>query len=169
MISYYLFTGGSASCLRAVIMFLVSMAAILFGRTYDMLTGMALAAVISFAYYPLQITQVGTQFSYGAVLGIAVVSPVLQKVRMRLHPEEEGRYALKAAHGRDRKKILRKKRAAGLLDRFGSSLAVSMIVFPITAYYYGRIPVIGLLLNLFVLPLASWIVMFGIAVGAAAF
>ena len=167
VISYYLFTGGSASCLRAVIMFLVSMAAILFGRTYDMLTGMALAAVISFAYYPLQITQVGTQFSYGAVLGIAVVSPVLQKVRMRLHPEEEGRYALKAAHGRDRKKILRKKRAAGLLDRFGSSLAVSMIVFPITAYYYGRIPVIGLLLNLFVLPLASWIVMFGIAVGAA--
>lgn len=166
VLSYYLFTGGSASCLRAVIMFLLSMGAVIFGRTYDMMTGLALSALISFTIYPLQLLQAGTQFSYGAVLGIAAVAPALRKALSARLPGES-RYEFKEAHGRNKWKVWRRNKLRNLLDRFISSLAVSMMIFPISAYYYGKVPVIGMLLNVAVLPLASLLVAAGLAVGAA--
>ena len=46
MIQYGIFTGGSASAMRAVIMFSLAVGAIAVGRTYDLLSALSLSAVL---------------------------------------------------------------------------------------------------------------------------
>ena len=56
-------------------MFALHLAAELFGRTYDMLTALALAAVLMLMEQPLLLRHSGFLLSFGAVAGIGLVLP----------------------------------------------------------------------------------------------
>lgn len=75
---YTLMVGCGVSSLRALIMFMVRMGAEITGRTYDMPTSLSLAAAIIVFWQPLYLLDAGFLLSFGAILGILLVSPVLE-------------------------------------------------------------------------------------------
>lgn len=74
MSSYGVMAGMGASAARAVIMFAVRLAADFFNRSYDMMTALALAAVMILAEQPLYILHTGFLLSFSAVIGICLFS-----------------------------------------------------------------------------------------------
>ncbi len=68
-------TGMSASSRRAAMMFLLRMLAKLAHRTYDLLTAVSIAGVLLLIREPLLLRYSGFLFSFGAVLGIALLMP----------------------------------------------------------------------------------------------
>lgn len=135
LIVYCIFTGNSVSTTRAVIMIGI----VLFGNIIyyqsDIYTSIATAAFVLLIYQPLYLYDVGFQLSFGAVISIIVLSPVLE--RLYFIPKPIRLYLI-------------------------STLAASLGTYPIIAYHFNTISVIGIVVNLLVLPLASILVCFGI-------
>lgn len=130
--AYVCMIGLSVSVVRAYIMLLLKIGADMSGRVYDMVTGLALSAAIWIVYQPLYLTDAGFYMSYGAVLGIVLILPVLQKV-------------------------ITWKGMSGLL----ASLSIHIMLFPILLWYYFEIPTYSMLWNLFVIPLMSGVLGLG--------
>jgi competence protein ComEC len=66
-------TGMHTSCLRAIVMFGFQAAAKVIGRTYDLLTALAVAAILLLAGQPSLVLHSGFLFSFAAVLAIGTV------------------------------------------------------------------------------------------------
>jgi competence protein ComEC len=77
MILYGKMTGMNSSSFRAVFMFIMHMTAMMLHRTYDLLTATALAGMLLLIEQPLYLYHSGFLFSFGAVLAIAILMPVL--------------------------------------------------------------------------------------------
>ena len=78
LIAYAQLTGMGVSTLRALVMFLLFLAAGLLKRTPDLPTSLAVAALFLLVPRPQRILDAGFQLSFSAVIGIAVMIPVLQ-------------------------------------------------------------------------------------------
>ena len=76
---YGVMTGLHASCLRALVMFGLRSGAKTIGRTYDMLTAMAIAAALLLIEQPAYIYHSGFLFSFAAVAAAALLMPVIPK------------------------------------------------------------------------------------------
>ena len=70
MVMYGDMVGMSSSAYRAIFMFAMKLSADLFYRTYDMLTAVAIAAVLLLLEQPLYLYHTGFLLSFGAILGI---------------------------------------------------------------------------------------------------
>ena len=174
MLLYGVMTGGSVSAMRALCMFLMAMGARFSGRVYDLLTALALSAILILLESPAYLYSSSFLLSFGAVLGIGVVSPVLTKAADG--PEEVfGRWLVYriAARGGGRNAVLRlwegkageccRKAAAGIGSAFIGSVSVQLATLPVLLYYYGEVSLGGLWLNLIVLPTAGALVGSGAA------
>ena len=142
VLSYGVLTGMSTSTARAVIMFLLSVAADLFGKSYDMLTSLAFAALLLLAEQPLYAKSASFLLSFGAVLGIGLVYPAL----LELFP-------------------IRKKKLQGIL----LSLSVQLMTLPMVESFYCEIPLYSVPLNLVVIPLMTALMFSGILAVALSF
>lgn len=131
---YAVLCGESVSALRAVIMALVMMGAWYLGRTYDLLSALALAAILLLLDSPYYLYQSGFQLSFVAVLGIRLVSQELV-----------------LAFGEEKK----------LPTAIASNLGIQLTTLPLILYYYYEIPVYSLLLNLILVPLMSLVLAAG--------
>ena len=78
LIVYAQLTGMGISTRRALVMFLLFLAAGLLKRTPDLPTSLAVAALLLLVPRPQRILDAGFQLSFSAVIGIAVMIPVLQ-------------------------------------------------------------------------------------------
>ena len=78
---YSLMIGAGVSALRAMIMFTVRMGAEILGRDYDLPTSLSLAAIVITFWQPLNLLDTGFWLSFGAILGIVMVNPILEKWR----------------------------------------------------------------------------------------
>ena len=74
---YTMMIGAGVSSIRALIMFLVRIGADMTGRDYDLPTSLGLAAAVICAWQPLYVTDAGFQLSFGAILGIWLLGPVI--------------------------------------------------------------------------------------------
>ncbi len=135
-ISYGILTGGSASVVRAVVMLCLQLLAARMGRTYDMLSAMAVAALLLLAQSPSYLFQSGFQLSFGAVLAIGSILPVL------IHWLE--------AKSRWEKTLL-------------LNGVIQMVTCPVIVYHYFEYPVYGMALNLVVIPLLGYVLLSGLA------
>lgn len=79
MLQYGMMTGGTVSTMRAVCMFLLSVGAKIAGRIYDMPTGMAAAAILILMENPAYLLDGGFLLSFGSVIGIGCVWPMVQE------------------------------------------------------------------------------------------
>ena len=77
LLLYGVMVGMSVSASRAIGMYLLQMLGIFLGRTYDMLTGLGLMAVLLTLQEPAQLGDVSFLMSFGAVFGICVLTPAL--------------------------------------------------------------------------------------------
>lgn len=75
MLAYGVMVGPGASSFRALFMFGMHLLANMCGRTYDLLTALALAAVLLLVGEPLYLYNSGYLFSFASVLAIGAVLP----------------------------------------------------------------------------------------------
>lgn len=140
MIAYGDMVGMSSSAYRAVFMFAMQLAAQLLRRTYDMLTALALAAVLILLEQPLYLYHTGFQLSFGAILGVGCLSEVVCPAR------------------RGKKQHLTDRIALSLCG----SLSIFLIHFPVMLCVYYEFPIYSFLLNLVVIPAMSLLMAAGL-------
>ncbi|MCR4788476.1 MAG: DNA internalization-related competence protein ComEC/Rec2 [Lachnospiraceae bacterium] len=136
---YVLMTGICASSLRALGMFAFSMGAVLIGRTADMMTDVSFFCAVLLISNPLYIYNAGFVFSFGCVIGIAVLMPTLSSERV-----SENGHALSKP-----------------LRAVLSSLTMTVISLPIYLFFYFQFPVYSFLLNFLVIPVMGILVSAG--------
>lgn len=78
LLLYTCMIGSGVSSQRALVMFAVRVGADMSGRDYDLPTSLAFAAAVIVFCQPLYLFDAGFLLSFGALLGIAVVEPVLK-------------------------------------------------------------------------------------------
>lgn len=135
VIFYGIMTGFGVSAYRAVIMFTIGMLAKIIGRTYDLLSALALASILILIENPYFIMNLGFLLSFGAVLGIGVVAPVINNV-----------FKVKSS----------------MAKNFLTSISVTFVTLPILLYFYYEFPLYSIFLNLIVIPISSIVLVSGI-------
>lgn len=159
--SYGILTGFGVSTNRAVVMMGVYMAALLVGRTYDLLSGTAFSALIILLQSPLEITSAGFLLSFGAVIGIGTVYPALQNALSG--KEGDGQKKLEGQKRTDRQKRPDKKAGNSFRNAAGNliwqtlltSLSAQVILLPILLWFFYEMPAYSLFVNLLIIPLSS--------------
>lgn len=128
---YILMIGFTVSAVRALVMFLFRVGADMSGRHYDAPTALSFAAAVVLIWRPLSLYDGGFWLSFGAVLGVLVVVPVVQESIPKEHCLIHVPQALAASFG------------------------INLVILPILFYYFFEFPLYSFILNLFVIPLMS--------------
>lgn len=79
LLTYFFLVGWTASMVRAALMSLLALLALLLGRKTDIFTSLALAALLILIVNPGELFQLGFQFSFLTTLGLAHLTPWLLK------------------------------------------------------------------------------------------
>ena len=135
MIFYGEMTGGSVSAMRAVSMFLIATGAKILGRIYDMMTALSVSAMILLLESPAYLYNTGFLLSFGAVLGVGAVLPVFLKFSG-----------------------IKNK----ILKSLMGSVCVQLTTLPVMLWFYGEVSIIGIFLNLLVLPTVGIVLISGV-------
>jgi competence protein ComEC len=135
VICYGVMTGFGVSAVRAVIMYIIGMIASMLGRTYDLMSSLALAAILVLLDNPLYIINIAFLLSFGAIIGMGVVAPILSNMV-----------------GTEVK----------LVKIFLESLGVTIVTFPIIVYTNYEFPIYSILINLIIIPIMSYVLISGI-------
>ena len=183
LLIYGVMVGMSVSASRAIGMYLLQMLGIFVGRTYDMLTGLGLMALLLVLQEPERLCDVSFLMSFGAVLGICILTPVLSgDGRERDADEELEVKGISAwlrtvadifgdsAYERNKYREGWRKVAYEGIQRmvstvkggFAASVGVILFTLPVQLWFFYEIPVYSVLLNLLVLPFMSVVVEGGI-------
>lgn len=150
LIVYAQLTGMGISTRRALVMFLLFLAAGLLKRTPDLPTSLAVAALLLLVPKPQRILDAGFQLSFSAVIGIAVMIPVLQDgwedaaPSLRVTDGVAGWNIARTAIVRTCR-LLRKNILAGL--------GITMTMLPFLLIHFYEWSPWSVLLNLAVIPL----------------
>lgn len=142
-IGYGALAGGpgiSAGVVRAVIMALMQMTAVCLGRTYDLRTALGVSGLALLILSPTLLFQAGFQLSFGAVLALGLAEPVVEKWT-----------------GAER----------GYHKTLLAGAVIQLATCPVILYHYFEYPPYGIVLNLVVIPLMSYVLLSGI-LGTAA-
>lgn len=135
---YGIMTGLAESTLRAILMLAITLVGNALGRSSDMMTSAGITCIIIAFANPYIVMDVGFQLSFAAVMGIAVINPVLIEVFGK--------------EGKIRQSLF-------------VSLSATLSTLPIIIYNYYQFPLYSVLLNLIVVPLVSVIIFFSIVTG----
>lgn len=130
--SYSLLAGMSVSIVRSSIMFTIMLVVRILWEEEDAPISLALAAFGVLLINPFQLYQVGFQLSFVAVVGILLYQNIYAYLK---HEREWAKKKLRYV-----KYIL-------------PSLSITVCITPIMAYHFYEIPVLGVFLNLLVIPL----------------
>lgn len=149
MTAYGQMTGMGSSAYRAVFMFGMQLAARVLKRTYDMLTAMAVAAVLILAEQPLYIYHAGFLLSFGAVLGIGCFGGIMKPEKPRI---------IKGSKGSVVKRLV-----YGLKASLCGSLGIFVVHFPMMLCIYYEFPVYSFFLNLVIIPAMPFVMVSGLA------
>jgi len=133
IIAFAAVVGGEASVVRAAFMGCTSLVSVLFARRYDGTIALLLAAALMLAANPFILRHdVGFQLSFAAVWGLHAFGRPLAD-RLSFLPE-----------------------FLGIRQLTGETLAATLATLPVILHVFGRLPLIGPLVNLLILPLVPW-------------
>ena len=147
MILYGMMTGESVSAMRALGMFGLAVAAKAVGRSYDLLSALALSAVILLLDNPVCLYYSGFLLSCGCICGVGLVLPLLEEI-LSLQQIQQ--------------KFLKR-----LVQICLMSTAVQAAALPVSVWFFYEIPLYGILVNLLVVPTLTVVLVSGL-MGAAA-
>lgn len=139
MLAYAVMTGGSASTIRAVVMFGFMVTAACVRRSYDLPTALSVSALCTTISEPYVLYQTGFWLSYMAVFGVAILYPALMD-------------------GIE----IKNKRLRTLCNAAIGGLCVNLATLPVLLLSYYEYPVYSIFLNLLVIPLMSLLLPAGI-------
>ena len=183
LLMYGVMVGMSVSASRAIGMYLLQMLGIFVGRTYDMLTGLGLMALLLVLQEPERLFDVSFLMSFGAVLGICILTPVfsggcwerdadaesevkgittwLRTVADILGDSAYERNKYREGWHKVAYEGIRRMMSA-VKGGFAASVGVILFTLPVQLWFFYEIPVYSVLLNLLVLPFMSAVVAGGI-------
>lgn len=162
IISFGEMTRSGASTIRSIVMFSLFLLAGICGSTYDMLTAMAISAAGLLVYQPRYVYHSGFLLSFGSVMGIALISPLLREI----FPQEP--LAKRMLLNKSRREKLLDKWKDQLFSSLSASLGVTFATLPIQLYFFYTFPVYSILLNLLIIPLMGALMMAGVFGGIGA-
>jgi competence protein ComEC len=151
LLLFMLVTGTQPPVVRATIMALALLCSNALARKVHPLNGVGVAAVLMFLGDARQLFDAGFQLSFGAVVSILVLYPVLQS----LYPH------------RGRESPVRRV-ARQIYNLAAVSIAANAGTLPLTAIVFGRISLVGFAANLVVVPVSGLSVVLGMISAAAA-
>lgn len=129
VVLFSMMVGGGATVVRAAIMILVVVGARAVGREASALRALALAGGIMIAQNPLILLHdISFQLSFMATLALVVLAPTIE------------RYFLFIRHALVREVVV-------------ATVAAQVLVLPLILYYMGNISLIGVIVNLFIVPI----------------
>ncbi|MBN1585347.1 ComEC/Rec2 family competence protein [Candidatus Uhrbacteria bacterium] len=138
VIGFSVLVGGQASVIRAALMGGIGLLAILWSRQSGGGNALWLTAAVMLAVSPLALKHdLGFQLSFAAVWGLGAFGPGLSE-RFVFVPE-----------------------AFGLRQSAAETLAATLATVPIILFSFGRLPLVGPLVNLVILPFIPWSMMLG--------
>ena len=135
---FALVTGLPASVTRAVTLFTFISIGKHFGQQSNIYNAVAVSALILLVFNPNFIFDVGFQLSYVAVLSILLFQPFFEKFYFS-----------------------KNKIAIYFVYIILISLVAQIGVLPLSLYYFNQMPLLFLLANIVVIPLASFVLIFG--------
>lgn len=158
--SYCLMTGMPVSALRALIMYIISLAAVLTGRTYDMRTASAAAILLMLMINPDHVYDAAFLLSFASIVGIGVVYPGIRELIMHLFNKAR-------IYDLHRSSVRPVRFGMNLFKTIVFSFSLQLSVLPFTMWFFYQIPSYGILVNLVSVPLAGVLLMSGIITGTA--
>ncbi len=141
---FAVFTGLSASVIRASVMLAVFFTADIFGEENDSLTALSIAAFLILFFDPSSAYDIGFWLSVGATLGIVVMRPALDGLFYKWQKPRKNKL-LRALYGVC-------KYFYGILSM---SLAAFIFTLPAAYFAFGEISLIGIFSNFVFIPLAT--------------
>lgn len=135
ILQYGMLTGSSVSAMRAVSMFVLAIGARILGRSYDLLTALAVSAILLLLDTPAYLYSSSFLLSFGAVAGLGSMAPALNRLIESANP---------------------------WVKTLISSLAVQLMTLPVVLRIYGEVSILGIALNLIVLPTVSVVLVCGL-------
>ena len=152
LIIYGAFTGFSVSTSRAIVMMSVLFISFVIGKSYDLPSGLALAALILIVMNHRVIYQSGFLLSFFAVIGIFYIMPELLYIFKVDIYHKKG--IIKGLHL--------------LLASIISSISILLATLPIILNNFYEVSLTGIILNIIVIPLMSLVVITGLLGGFVA-
>ena len=141
LLFYAIMTGFGNSVFRAVIFFLSQY----FGAEYDMVTSMSLAGILMLYDSPLRILESGCIISFTSIFAIGMIVPFAKEL-------EEKRRKSKLIPGEF---LIESKWKKRIRQAFFTSVIISMVIGPLLLRFYYQWSPYSVLLNLFVIPAMS--------------
>jgi len=154
---YVLITGMHAPVIRGAIMASLFLTAELLGRQRSAITALAFAAAVMVGISPQILWTVSFQMSFLAMAGLIFIFPPLQAI---------GRKAVSITLGEDRPGV---SMANIITDSFSVTLGAIIAVWPVIAYYFGIISLVGPLATFLALPALPGIIITGALAGVLGF
>ncbi len=142
LLAFMFITGLQPSVFRATVMAVIIIIAFVTNRSTNLFNSLALASIIILVLNPEEIFNPGFQLSFSAVLGIALFYSPIEKTIAKL---------------KLRSKVLRY-----ILLFMAVSLSAQIGTLPFTLMYFGKLSIISLVANLFVIPIIAVVVGLGI-------
>lgn len=140
MTAYCLMTGFGVSAQRALFMYLIYLGAQAAGRTYDLLSALAAAAILILIKSPSLLGDASFLLSFLAVLGLGLVYPLL----LSCFPVKNK-----------------------ILQSLAAGISIQVMTVPVSLWFFYEVSIWGLALNLLVLPLLPILMAAGAAAAAA--
>lgn len=134
---YTILTGAAVSTVRAAIMLSIGLIGRCVWEEEDFLTNIVVAAVIVLWINPFQLTQVGFQLSFGAVIGISLYQYVMQ-------------------YSFDDNNVVKKTKR--IIKIILAPTFIFLVIAPILSYHFFEISLIGNLFSLVVMPIFGLII-----------
>ena len=149
VITYCLITGANPPAVRATILSVIVLSAILIEREPDLLNSLALAGLIILLINPLSLFDASFQLSFVATLGIIYLVPFFEKwFGYARHTEiAEGKFS----------PVLPRWIATPL----SVSIAAQICIMPLIAYYFNKVSLIAFIANLFIVPILGVVLALG--------
>ncbi len=148
---YALLTGMSPPVIRSAIMVSLFLIADLLGRQRSAITVLAFAAAVTVAITPQILRDASFQLTFMSTLGMVFVAPRLQSL---------GRKDIGATLGEEGFIV---STANWISDSLFVTLGVTIVIWPVIAYYFGIFSIVSPLATLLVLPALPYLIFSGTA------
>jgi competence protein ComEC len=147
LVAYIFLTGESASVIRAVIMGLIFLSANYFELAHDNYNTIAVAAVLILLVDAKELFDSGFQLSFAAVLSLAYFYPKIKSLIIFFPPWLHSLFGVK-----------------NMWLIFASTFAATLGTLPFTTMYFEKISLVGMITNLFIIPLSGLLLALGVTV-----
>jgi competence protein ComEC len=144
IILFVLFTGASASVVRAGIMGIIVLIAQQLGRLSRVGNVLAITAALMLLFNPyILIWDAGFQLSFLATIGLVYISPILQ-----------------ISKSSDRSQLVATI-TSGVYETLTQTLSAIIATLPLILFQFGRLSIVAPLVNVLVLWIIPWLMLFG--------